>query len=268
MGHRMKISIYSTAFNVVKNNFNYKDAIKNFCFYADEVSLAINKSEDNSSEVVKEFVKENNLNVKVIDTEFSYDDPFCYGKIVNAALQGCSGDICILQDLDERFGGNKDVLIKICEDFLKLEQIKALFVPVINLYGDFYHYKDINFKWYIHKSGLYRGPVNFGLKDNGRPDYNKTSTDELIDSSGNLVPTLNIVQATNFNDPYLYIQNNLPFVYHLGYTNLDDRVKRNVFWKSFWEKATGGDKNTHALDKGQLHIEGLMPTNIKLWNTV
>jgi len=264
----MKISIYSTAFNIVKNNFNYQDAIKNFLYYADEVCLAINKSEDNSLEVVSQYVKDNNLNVKIVDTSFSYDDPFCYGKIVNSALQACTGDICILQDLDERFGGNKDTLIKVSEQFLKINMVQALFVPVINLYGDFYHYKDISFKWYIHKKGLYRGAVNFGIKDNGRPDYNKTSTDELIDKDSQLVPTLNIVQATNYKNPYDYIKDNNPFVYHLGYTNFDDRVKRNVFWKSFWEKATGGDSNTHSLNKNDLHQDGLIPTNLPLWKTI
>lgn len=264
----MKISIYSTAFNIIKNDFDYEDAIRNFLYYADEVCIAINKSEDNSSGVIKKFILDNNLNVKVIDTNFSYEDPFCYGKIVNAALQECTGDICILQDLDERFGGKKEYLIKICENFLKLDQVKALFVPVINLYGDLYHFKDINFKWYIHKSGLYRGAVNFGIKDNGRPDYNKTSTDELIDSNSNLVPTLNVVQALGLNDPYQYIVNQYPFVYHLGYTDFHKRVKRNHFWKNFWENATGGDKNTHSLNEKDLEINGLNETKIGLWNKI
>jgi hypothetical protein len=264
----MKISIYSTAFNVIKNDFDYQDAIKNFLYYADEVCIAINKSDDNSSEVIKNYIKENQYNVKIIDTDFSYEDPFCYGKIVNAALQGCSGDICILQDLDERFGGSKDILHKICEQFLSMNEIKALFVPVINLYGDIFHYKDINFKWYIHKSGLYRGPVNFGIKNDGRPDYNKTSTDELIDENSNLVPTLNIVQGLNLNDPYEYIVKNYPFVYHLGYTDFHKRVKRNHFWKNFWENATGGDKNTHSLNEKDLEIEGLKETKIDLWKTI
>jgi len=264
----MKISIYSTAFNVIEKNFNYQDAIKNFLYYADEVCLAINKSQDSSLETISKYVKDNNYNVKIIPTEFSYDDPFCYGKIVNAALQGCTGDICILQDFDERFGGNKNYLIKLCEQLLTLDQVKAFFVPVINLYGDFYHYKDIGFKWYIHKRGLYRGAVNFGVKQDGRPDYDKTSTDELIDENSNLVPTLNLMYALNLQDPYEYIHKDYPFIYHLGYTNFDDRIKRNHFWKPFWEKATGGDKNSHSLNKKDLEIENLKETKINLWKTI
>lgn len=265
----MKISIYSTAFNVIKNEFNYEDAIKNYLYYADEVCLAINKSEDNSVEEIKNFISTNNfINVKIIETDFSYEDPFCYGKIVNAALQGCSGNICILQDLDERLGGNKEYLISLCKNFLKTHNIKALFIPVINLYKDLNHYNDIAFKWYIHKDGLYRGAVNFGLKENGLPDYNKTSTDELIDEYGNLVPTLNIVQGLNFNTPMEYIKLGYPFVYHLGYTDFHKRIKRNNFWKPFWEKATGGDANTHSLNIDDLHKENLNTLEIQKWKTV
>jgi hypothetical protein len=264
----MKISIYSTAFNIVKNNFDYEDALRNFLYYADEVCLAINKSEDDTLNVVSKYVADNKLNVKIIATEFEYDDPFCYGKIVNAGLQGCTGNICILQDLDERFGGKKEYLTKVCEQFLVLNETKALFVPVMDLYGDFEHYKAINFKWYIHKSGLYRGAVNFGIKEDGRPDYHKTSTDELIDKDGNLVPTINMVNSLGLQDPYEYIKRGYPFVYHLGYTDLHKRVLRNHFWKAYWEKATGGDKNNHSLDINDLLGKEYPRHNLPLWNKI
>ena len=119
----MKISIYSTAFNVIEKNFDYKDAIRNFLYYADEVCLAVNTSKDKTLEVITKYVKDNNFNVKIIPTKFDYEDPFCYGKIVNAALQGCTGDICILQDFDERFGGDKKILNQVCEQFLKFNEI-------------------------------------------------------------------------------------------------------------------------------------------------
>lgn len=265
----MKISIYSTAFNIIKNQFNYEDAIKNYLYYADEVCIAINTSEDSSLSEIKNYISLNNfINVKIIETNFSYDDPFCYGKIVNAALQECTGDICILQDLDERLGGSKENLINISTQLLKSSDIKALFVPVINLYGDFDHYKDTAFKWYIHKCGLFRGAVNFGLKDNGLPDYNKTSTDELIDENKNLVPTVNILQATNIYDPIKYMKSNLPFVYHLGYTDLHKRIVRNHFWKSYWEQATGGDKNNHSLNVQDLLGKDYPVHNLELWKTI
>lgn len=265
----MKISIYSTAFNIIKNQFNYEDAIKNYLYYADEICIAINTSEDNSLEKITDYIRKNKLtNVKIIPTDFSYDDPFCYGKIVNAALQACTGDICILQDLDERLGGNKDILLNICNKFLELKEIKSLFVPVINLYGDFNHYKDIAFKWYIHKHGLFRGAVNFGIKENGLPDYNKTSTDELIDKNHNLVSTVNILQAVNINDPILYMKNGFPFVYHLGYTDLHKRIIRNHFWKNFWNNATGGDENAHTLNIKDLENNNLFQHNLELWNII
>ena len=48
------LSIYSTAFNVIKNNFDYKDAVKNFCLFAQEVVISINESEDNTWEAFEE----------------------------------------------------------------------------------------------------------------------------------------------------------------------------------------------------------------------
>lgn len=265
----MKISIYSTAFNVIKNKFNYEDAIKNYLYYADEVCIAINISEDRSLEIITAYINENHFNsVKIIPTNFSYDDPFCYGKIVNAALQECTGDICILQDLDERFGGDKSKLIHLSTQLLKSLDVKALFIPVINLYGDFDRYKDTAFKWYIHKRGLFRGAVNFGLKENGLPDYNKTSTDELIDKNKNLVPTVNVLQATNIYDPIQYMKLDYPFVYHLGYTDLHKRIVRNYFWKNFWEQATGGDENNHSLNVKDLLGKEYPKHNLKLWNTI
>ena len=47
-------SIYSIAFNVVKNNFAYEEAIENFCAFAEEVVPLVviiisNRAGDNSA---------------------------------------------------------------------------------------------------------------------------------------------------------------------------------------------------------------------------
>lgn len=264
----MKISIYSTAFNAIKNNFDFKGAILNWLVYADEVCIAINTSEDDTYEKINEFVTNNRLNVVLVKTSFSYNDPFCYGKIENSALQACSGDLLIQQNLDERILADKEILKRLYDDLLVDGGYQALFVPVINLYGDTGKYIDIAAKWYLHRRGLNRGPVSFGLKENGLPDYNKTSTDELIDDKGQLVLTYPLIINKSLENLQKYVEKGLPLVYHLGYVNFNDRIERNKFWIEFWEKATGGDKNNHAKSVNELAERMSAPHHLPLWKEI
>ena len=59
-------SIYSTAFNVVKNNFDYEEAIDNFCSFAEEVVISVNQSEDNTYEELSRLRDEKYSNLKCI----------------------------------------------------------------------------------------------------------------------------------------------------------------------------------------------------------
>ena len=263
----MVISQYVAGWNLIKNNFDIQDYLDNAFYYVDEVVIALNKSDDDSFSILSNY--RNYLysykKLVIIQTNFSYEDPFCYGKIVNAALQCCSGDVLCLRDFDERNGGDLQIFRNICKIFLSHPEM-ALFAPVINLYGDYSSYIDCNKKWYFHKKGLFRGAVNFGLKTDGRPDYNKTSTDELIDKEGNLVSTVNLVETEN---PIKYMKDGWPFVYHLGYVDFKERVKRNnEFWIPFWEKATGGDKNNHATNTEQLEKRESFKHGLPLWNKI
>lgn len=262
----MKISIYSTAFNVIKKNFNFKQALNNWFVYADEVVISVNTSEDDSYEQIVAYGKEMGFNLIVNKTDFSYDDPFCYGKIENSALQACTGDLLIQQNLDERFRCDKNILTVLGESLLSQKDIMAYWVPVINLYGSYDNYIDIGKKWYIHKRGLFRGPVNFGIKDNGRPDYNKTSTDELIDQNGNLVPASALLMHENFLKEY--VEAGYPIVYHLGFVDFNERLSRNKFWKPFWEKATGGDENRHMMSIEEMAAREAKPHGLPLWKEI
>ena len=78
-------SIYSSAFNLIKNKFDYESAIENFCTFAEEVVIAVNTSEDNTYETLLE-LSSKYQNLKVIPTSFSYGDILFDGKIKNAPL--------------------------------------------------------------------------------------------------------------------------------------------------------------------------------------
>lgn len=264
----MKISLYSYGWNLIKNNFDYKDAISNWALYADEIVISVNTSDDGTYEAIETYAKERNFPVNLILTAFdSASDPFFYGKVVDSALQGCSGDFLIAQDFDERLAGDPEVVRLLGEQILNSPNYKAFFVPTIDLYGNKDSFVKIGQKWYFHRAGLKRGPVNFGIKDNGRPDYNKTSTDELTTFDGKLVPTFQLLHRLDIESLRAYAEKGLPFSFHVGYLNLTDRVERAKWWSRFWKEATGGDPNGHITDINVLLARETKTHGLPLWKS-
>lgn len=237
----MKFSIYSSAFNLINNGFiGWKDSILKSCDFADEVVIAINKSKDDT---LAEIQKLNLSNLKLIDCDISYTDPLLDGKLKNIALQNCSGDLLIQLDLDEYIPFcQKENWIKLGESLNQHPSLQSIMIPSINLYGSWDTYKNITPKWYMHKRGLFRGPVNFAKKDNGTVDTNKSDTCELIDFAGNLVPLL--AMPCKLEDLH---RDNI-FVVHYGYLDFNSRIKRNQeFWSEHWLRESGGDNPPHKI---------------------
>lgn len=222
------ISIYTSAFNVVENNFDYQQAIHNFATIGHEVVVAVNSSKDKSLEVISDYAKKFN-NVKVIATDYKYDDPWLDGKIKNAALQSTTADLKVGLDLDERIPLYQKWHWYEMGRFLLSSYYDAFLIPSVNLFEDEEHYFSIGQKWYMHKRGLFRGPVKFARQEDGTVDINKSDTCELIDLNGNLVSSMKLSLS------------NL-YVFHLGYMSIDDRVLRNKnFWKKNWSVEAGRD---------------------------
>jgi hypothetical protein len=238
-------SIYTSAFNLIKNNFNYKFHIQNFSQFAEEVIIAINTSEDNSLNEIRNFVIENYNNVHILETNFSYNDPLLDGKIKNAALQSTTKDIKISLDMDEYIPLWQKSIWENLSIQLCYSPAKALMIPSINLYKDKDNYFSITPKWYMHKKELYRGAVNFAKKLNGTIDTSKSDTCELIDKDGNLVYS----SQTPFDIESLRTKN-YPFVVHTGYVNLNNRILRNNnFWEKHWKIESGGVEPKHKVHR-------------------
>ena len=236
------ISIYSSAFNLIQNNFDYISTINNFCSIADEVIICVNTSQDNTLEALKQ-ISYNNL--KIITSEISYDDPLLDGKIKNHALQNTSEKhpIKIGLDMDEYIPlWQKDIWLYLANQLIN-DSCSCYMIPSINLYKDSDHYFSITPKWYMHKSGLFRGPVNFARKADGHIDTTKSDTCELIDVDGNLV----ISKMTPY-DINVLRNNRLPFVVHTGYVSLNNRLLRNKnFWSKHWLTESGGTPPAHKI---------------------
>lgn len=237
------ISIYSSAFNLIKNNFNYKFSIDNFCNICDEVVIAVNTSEDNTLDILKNISTTKYNNLKIIETNFSYNDPLLDGKIKNTALQNSSMPIKIGLDMDEYIPiWQKDMWYALA-DILSNDSCDCYMIPSVNLYKDCDHYFSITPKWYLHKSGLFRGPVNFAKKEDGHIDINKSDTCELIDAKGDLAKS----KISQIEIEALQTHQH-PFVVHMGYLSFDDRLLRNKnFWKNHWLIESGGEAPNHKI---------------------
>jgi len=236
----MKFSSYTSAFNLVKMGFDWQNSLLNYSQFMDEVVLAINKSEDNTFEVLSNFIQEKGIaNIILCQCDFDYQDLAFDGKIKNFALQHTSGDIKISCDIDERFPFYQKALWRsVGEYLLSQRDVSAFLIPSINLCGDIYHYKDIGYKWYMHKEGLFRGIANFAKKKDGKIDTDKSDTCELIDSNGELITSL------MFNNSIENLrQGETPYVFHYWAISKEQRNRQNDFWQPVWSNRAGKEVN-------------------------
>jgi hypothetical protein len=241
------ISIYTTAFNIEKNQFDINSAIENFCQLADEVCIATIPDSDDDTHSILENISKNNNKVKIFTSNDIDSGTFAKdGKLKNLALSNCSNEICIQLDCDERINDPN-----IWKNFIKVNKEiildgYAFMVPVINLYKNKDHYKDISAKWYIHKrKNMYRGIVNFARRPDGRFDKDKSDGCELIDELGNLSKSINIAYHPDFRNksPIDILKTpQIPFVIHYGYQDLERRAEINKnFWQKEWSEYSNKD---------------------------
>jgi len=250
----MKISVHTLLFNYIPEKYHILDAFTNWSKYADEIVVAT--LEDQVSEILKEFDrlsvtdKLNTVKIRVVsDEKINADDPLFVGKLKNLSLRNCSNDVVIQQDFDERIGGLPEYWEVGAEQLRVLNIPAACFVPVIDLYKDFDHYKSIGTKWYLtKKEGVYRGPVTFAKKENGLIDTDKSDTCEAINHNGELLPSMSLI------DFMKDLNTDFPHVVHLGYLDLEQRIEHNKFWGPVWS-ARSGKKVEVATDLETLEKE-------------
>ncbi len=261
-------SIYASAFNLIKNNFDYKGALNNFSAFADEVVLAINTSEDNTFEVLQSYITEKGYtNVVLIQTSFDYKDNEFDGKIKNAALQATKQPLKVSMDMDERIPlSQKDKWIQYGNIMLQ-SNMMAFFVPTIDLWGDKDHirmHSGIGVKWRIHKKGCKRGVVNSARRMDGKIDTSMSDTCELIDAGGELIPTAHIITNPTYMMP-IHAKFLKPYIYtvHYGYLDFQYRLNINKFWKEKWEDRSGQPENV-ATTIQELTKEKVIKHNLPL----
>lgn len=240
----MKTSIYTSLFNYDPEKFDLLGAFKNWSKYADEI--VIGTFEDQFDRLQHIFLREDygaDFNYKIVSCpETSIEDPLFDGKLKNAALQACSNEFVIQQDMDERIGGDIPQWIYLKAVLETLKPPYAAMIPVIDLYKNYDNYKGVGAKWYLHlKEKSYRGAVNFAKREDGSLDINKSDSCELIDKNGNLIPYF---VDSRFAEPFTNkeiesFDISMPHVIHLGYLDLKKRAEHNKFRKKCWEAMDG-----------------------------
>lgn len=237
-----KKSIYTTLFNYQLNKFDVDSHLNNFSIWADEVVVATIEDSDDTHEFLLEKQK-TFPKLRIVKTNLKQFTPTFDGDLKDSALQSCVGDILLQLDFDEKMSvHNLEYWDKLSEILLESDVFQAAFVPSVNLYGDKQHFSSFSPKWYLHKQGLKRGVVNFAKNADGTHDTNKSDSCELINTQGDLVPTFmyfdsslhpSLTDAANF-----LREQNLPYVVHYGWIDLNRRVEIN---RNFWRKQWGAE---------------------------
>lgn len=247
----MQFSIYTSCFNIVKNDFNYwKNTIPKWVKFLNngeygEIVIAVNQSEDNTLDIIKSFISSYNC-VRAIETNFDYSDLAFDGKIKNEALQACKNSICIGLDLDEIPCAGIDGWIFFA-DFLSKSHYDALFIPVIDLCKSEKTAKSIGQKWYLHKKdGLKRGVWQHAKLKNGHIDISKSDTCELISDMGNLALAATICHPLTAEE---IKRKDCIFIAHFGHLLWENRIKQNLTWKPTWENRAGHEVTDIILEK-------------------
>jgi hypothetical protein len=253
-------SIYVSAFNLKSGLFDYEDALLNFTEFAEEV--VVSTLDDGSIELLNECRIKHKLNFKIEVSNESLDDYAFDGKIKNHGLQATTNPYKISLDLDERIPiWQKDKWIEMGESMYSSNSYDAVLIPSINLCGSFKTYKDIGHKWYLHKTGLKRGIVNFAKLDNNKIDISKSDTCELLYEDNTLVKYGSYPGNVEVIRDY-----NIPFIYHLWAVNSYSRIKKNLFWKPVWENRAGHEVKDILLNDKDISTIPIFQHNLPLWN--
>lgn len=242
-------SIVTSWFNVEKMKFDWRGALENWINFQKgngQIVIAINVSVDDCSSIIKKWVENwklenptNNTKIEIFDIDIPYSDPAFDGKGKAAATEKATEPYVILLDCDERlFPFSKHAWSKAAIQ-LETSSYEGFLVPVVDLIFDEKHYKSIGTKWYLHKNLPYitRGVVGWAYREDGSIDKTKSDTCEAINKDTkdliNSVPLL-MPSLPDWMKVGILESGDVPFVYHLGFLDAEQRVRQSEFWRPVW----------------------------------
>lgn len=247
-------SLHSSVFNVQKAGFDWTGALTNwldFLWAGDQLVLAVNTSEDDSPALLREWLgkwqethADKQVCTDVIPIAIPYTDADFDGRGKAAALAACTEPYAMLMDLDERVVPSMRRQWGALARELEQSQLEGFLIPSIDLHGDEDHYRagdgPCQSKWYLHKRlpHITRGVVKWARREDGSIDKTKSDTCEALDSrTGDLIKAAPIISPALphwMAVPQLE-SGEVPFVYHLGGLDLEQRVRQSAFWRPHWD---------------------------------
>lgn len=269
--HARMISIYTTAYNIERCNLDVEDAFDNFSKIADQVVVACSHSINQNDYKLLSSISSRFPNVNIVDYKIDLTEPDWEGKFKNKSLYETIYPYKIGLDLDERI--NPKFRPQIIELFERLYEsdIDCIVLPTVDLYGSLYTIKDSlkdnhpKFKWYLHKIGLHRGAINGAIK-NGKLDADISDSCELLRYDETLCRYAYIwdVNSVKTLDQYLEILKQIPFVFHLGYSDYENRKIRNEWWKEKVLERTGDQRHVNNIKSSFDNIQ-TTKHKLELW---
>ncbi len=246
-------SIYTSAFFLNKNKFNYDISLTNFCnFVGDQGEVVISVpqlSGDDTFETLLKWREDNSKiakNLHIFICHIDRTDPGFDGKVKDFALQKCNYEVLIQMDMDEVIPLiHKDRWINYGE-FLLSSELQCFMIPTIDLWkGESFirwdEEKRIGYKWRMHKRGFKRGVYGYAKRQDGTHDITKSDSCELLNQDGSLVSeTFQTTYFTDVKEIFLAEIKEHIYTVHLGYLNIQDRIHRNIsFWEDQWSIEDG-----------------------------
>lgn len=246
-------SLHSSVFNVARAGFDWTEALTNWLTFlrvGDQLVLAVNTSEDGSPTLLRDWLAAwhaqhptSGIRTHVIDIAIPYTEPDFDGRGKAAALAACTEPFAILLDLDERICTTMRPAWDRFANALEDGGPDALLIPSIDLHGDEQHYRcggaSLGAKWYMHKRlpHITRGVVKWARRPDDSIDKTRSDTCECLDSrTGELVSAVSLLAGWPHCMSIKRLESGeIPFVYHLGGLNLEQRVKQSAFWRPHWD---------------------------------
>lgn len=259
---RPSFSIATSVFNLVKMGFAWRDTFDNWVEFQGhlpgEIVISVNQSEDDTLVRVNEWAdkyrrdfpwSETKLNVLSVD--LPYEDPAFDGKGKAAATKACKEPFVIFLDADETIPSQmRPAWENLAWELAQYPALDAVLIPSIDLIGDEDHYRcashGLTCKWYLHKNQphITRGVVRQAWNEDGKSWRTEVSDScECLDSR-----TGELVKSTFLLNPalphWMGVQQiesgEIPFVYHHGFRNLEQRIRQSEFWAPVWTARRGG----------------------------
>ncbi len=142
---------------------------------------------------------------------------------------------------------------------------------MVDLLGDERHYKaPIGSKVYLHRNlpHITRGVVKWAYREDGSIDKTKSDTCDCIHKE-----TRELIRAAPLLMPGLpdfitlgQLENGtVPFVFHHGWLDRQQRLKQSAFWAPIWDQRDGGHSIEPALTEDTLDKLPRFKHNLPSW---